>query len=124
MNVLRDKRVILPVTIAYLVLIFLISSMPAPPRPPGPPGFSSYLVHVLEFLILGILLHYSAYSLTDRFKSHEIYVLVLLFGIMYALTDEIHQFFVPGRVCSILDFVADSIGIVIGLHLTRDRSSS
>jgi VanZ family protein len=31
----------------------------------------------------------------------------------YALSDEIHQRFVPGRSCEFLDFVADSLGIVV-----------
>ncbi|MBU4129066.1 VanZ family protein, partial [bacterium] len=40
--------------------------------------------------------------------------------ILYALSDEIHQFFVPGREFDLWDLVADSLGIVfVALYLKR-----
>jgi len=39
----------------------------------------------------------------------------MLFGILYAITDEIHQLFVPGRTSSPLDVGIDSLGIVTGI---------
>ncbi len=38
-----------------------------------------------------------------------------LFGILYAVTDEIHQFFVPGRSCEIRDVCIDSLGVLTGI---------
>ena len=36
---------------------------------------------------------------------------------MYAITDEIHQFFVPGRSCRIFDAFVDSCGVITGILL-------
>ncbi len=36
-------------------------------------------------------------------------------GIVYALSDEIHQSFVPGRDCSAGDLLADITGLAVGL---------
>ena len=40
-------------------------------------------------------------------------------AILYAATDEIHQYFVPGRICSFWDFLFDSLGAVVGVFLYR-----
>ena len=37
-----------------------------------------------------------------------------LIGTAYAVTDEIHQSFVPGRSCEIRDIVIDSCGVLVG----------
>ena len=36
---------------------------------------------------------------------------------MYGVTDELHQYFVPGRSCDVLDWVADTSGAAIGVTL-------
>lgn len=35
--------------------------------------------------------------------------------IIYAISDEIHQYFIPGRSCQLIDVGIDSIGICIGI---------
>jgi VanZ family protein len=42
-------------------------------------------------------------------------------GIAYALSDEIHQSFVPGREGAPLDFAIDSVGVVFGAVLAARR---
>ena len=37
-----------------------------------------------------------------------------LIGTAYAVTDEIHQYFVPGRRCEVRDVVIDSCGVLVG----------
>ena len=37
-----------------------------------------------------------------------------LIGTAYAVTDEIHQYFVPGRSCEVRDVVIDSCGVLVG----------
>ena len=37
-----------------------------------------------------------------------------LIGTAYAVTDEIHQSFVPGRSCEVRDIVIDSCGVLVG----------
>ena len=40
-----------------------------------------------------------------------------ILGFIYAVSDEIHQSFVPGRDCSAGDLLADIVGLSIGLSL-------
>lgn len=44
---------------------------------------------------------------------------ILSFGIplLYAVSDEIHQYFVPGRYCSAIDVFIDFMGITAGIAL-------
>lgn len=67
------------------------------------------LAHFSEYLILGILV---ANMIKYYDKKHLIGVTIC---ILYAISDEIHQLFVPGRSCQILDIVIDTIGSCIGL---------
>jgi len=75
----------------------------------GQPG------HVLEFALLGVT---AARALIWKRKP-SIGFLLLTFAAcgLYALSDEIHQIFVPGRAFEIRDLVLDSVGILIGLFL-------
>lgn len=43
----------------------------------------------------------------------------LFFGMLYAITDEIHQAFVPGRDGRILDVCIDSFGVLFGIYICR-----
>ena len=38
----------------------------------------------------------------------------ILLGVLYAVTDEIHQYFVPGRACRCMDVCIDSLGVITG----------
>ncbi len=39
------------------------------------------------------------------------------FSVVYALSDEIHQIFVPGRTCELKDLLVDSLGSLLGVLL-------
>ena len=66
---------------------------------------SSFIKHVVEYAILGFL--------TQRaFNTPQASV---LFSAGYGVSDEIHQYFVPLRVFSNYDLLANSIGGTIGV---------
>jgi VanZ family protein len=65
------------------------------------------LAHTAEFAILGALLL--------RALGHAWAALGL--GVAYAVTDEIHQSFVPGRQGSPLDVLIDAAGVGVGVVL-------
>ncbi len=104
--------------IAVLTLIFIGSSLPGQilAQEPLLPTLPSTLEHMAEFFILGVFM-YRALKATKvgRFSLE----LAVLLGSFYGFTDEFHQLFVPGRVCSPLDLVFDIIGCVIGVLLMR-----
>lgn len=71
------------------------------------------LAHLTEYAILGVLV----YNLTHSYNQKT--YIVLFISTLYAITDEIHQYFVPGRSCQITDIMIDTIGIIIGVYLYK-----
>jgi len=69
------------------------------------------LAHFTEYLILGILV----FSLNTNSKRYRYYAFI--FCLLYAISDEIHQFFVSGRACQIIDILIDSFGAFCGIIL-------
>ena len=90
--------------ILYASLIFFLSSIPGDEIPSQISPYS-LLLHFLIYLFFSftILLFFR-----DPFRAY-------LFGALYAFSDELHQLFVPGRSCDPLDFLADSMGIAVGI---------
>ncbi len=71
--------------------------------------------HYTIYTIGGFLLMNYAYS-TDKTKKHKIFG-SLLFGAFYAVTDELHQFFVPGRSARLFDVGIDTLGVLTGIFI-------
>ena len=44
---------------------------------------------------------------------------MVIFSMLYALSDEFHQTFIPTRSFEVLDLVADAAGILLALKLSR-----
>lgn len=67
--------------------------------------------HILEFgaLALPVYIFFSSFG----FGPHRAFWSTSFFGFFFAVSDEIHQFFVPGRGCEFADIVADTLGAVI-----------
>lgn len=68
--------------------------------------------HAFEFLVLAILLLWA--MACHEIKGMKAVIFTLLIVLFYAMTDEFHQLFVPGRGASINDVMIDFIGGVIG----------
>ena len=45
------------------------------------------------------------------------YYLSIIVCIIYAISDEIHQIFVPDRSCQVYDMMIDSLGSIVGILL-------
>ena len=97
--------------ILIAILIFYFSSLPnpLPPGPPGPPSLVdiNLILHLCEFAGLSF---FAAYGYFHKFNMKY----VISFTVVYAIMDEIHQYFVPNRYFDIFDVVIDIIGVVIG----------
>ena len=64
--------------------------------------------HFLEYALLGVLVC-RALGIDVKKKAHLLGA-ALAFCSLYAVTDELHQYFVPGRSCQIKDVMIDSSG--------------
>lgn len=68
--------------------------------------------HASEYAVLGVLLFLSL----DGMKKKQLRGLLAWLGAtLYAITDEVHQFFVPGRACQLKDMCIDSVGALAGI---------
>ena len=77
--------------------------------------FTRKLAHFTIYTIGGFIL-YNLNNKYDNSQKRKIAFSFLL-GLMYAITDEIHQFFVPGRSCRIFDVFVDGCGVITGILL-------
>ncbi len=65
------------------------------------------IAHAAEYAVLGALLL--------RALGRELTAVAI--GIAYAVTDEVHQAFVPGRHGAALDVVIDAVGVLVGVYV-------
>ena len=100
--------------IVYAGLIFILSSFSTLPRQMPDFTLSDKVAHLIEFSILGLLLWRSGIRWRIRLSKLSLLLLMILIGVIYAASDEYHQYFVPGRECHILDWVADVVGLAVG----------
>jgi VanZ family protein len=94
----------------YMLFIFYLSSIPI--KLPEIFDFdpTRFTLHVIEYTILGFLL----------FNARRDFLFSFLFGSIYGLSDEIHQYFVPFRTFSFYDVIADTIGVCLGIFLFKE----
>ena len=97
------------VTIVGAILIFYISSLTSPAKGIPTTNLIPILYHILAFFSFTFFLLIS--SLKGRIKPKFLTIAILI-AITYAILDELHQFFVPGRSCALQDVFLDSVGIV------------
>lgn len=74
-------------------------------------GLIREMAHFLEFMLLGVIAYINVLEYFDKHK----FIYTLSFCILYAFSDEIHQYFIPNRVCSIEDILIDTLGSLVGL---------
>ncbi len=74
--------------------------------------------HFFGYFGLAVLVHlWLHFQNRWSFLREKAYLFSFLIITCYAALDEIHQLFIPGRDCDILDWTADSIGGLIGATL-------
>jgi len=97
-------------------MIFLLSATPKIPKIPGPP-YMHFVVHFFEYLGFGLIV---LVALRSR-KMDNPLIAAGIICVLYGISDEVHQLFVPGRIADVGDVLADSLGSLAGIALT-DRA--
>jgi len=77
--------------------------------------FIRKLAHFTIYAIGGFLIMNYAYEIDKTQKQKILYSIA--FGGSYAITDEIHQFFVPGRSGNVFDVAIDTAGVLTGIFV-------
>jgi len=112
------RRIILCLpSIIFAILIFVLSHIPSDFIPPSIFNLQDKFFHALVYFLFGISLLIAFSNVKSKTK---VVIYVFLIGSFYGVVDELHQLFVPGRVCDITDWIADSLGIAISL-LFREK---
>ena len=70
--------------------------------------------HFLAYAILGGLCFENLINL-DKISKKKVFLIAFLISVLYAISDEIHQYFVPGRACQFRDVMIDSCGALTGI---------
>ncbi|MBM2827450.1 MAG: VanZ family protein [Dehalococcoidia bacterium] len=101
----------------WMGLIFYLSSLSSlPSLPSGFPQEVAYIAaHMTEYAVLALLLHRAL----GRPGSRKRLAIILLIAILYGLSDEVHQMFVPSRSSSLWDVAVDALGAGIALGVLR-----
>lgn len=98
----------------YLGLIFFLSSLS---RPEEAVGFQvrDFLSHPVEYAILAVLTARLFRRALPELMRNRWIAVSFLFSVFYGATDEIHQYFVPGRTAAWTDWFLDIFGTSLGL---------
>jgi VanZ family protein len=108
-----NKRMVYWIVVYLIaVVIFYFSSLSYPLGKPGAIGLSSWVFHLVEYAVLSMAAYF-AFLNDNRFVNKR--VSTILFVLMFAVSDELHQLFVPGRVASLADLGIDAFGSFVVL---------
>lgn len=116
MTLERLTRWLLP--LLWMALIFAMSSRSTIPKAPGiSPELIAASGHLVVYAVLGVLLFRALGDLVETWAARA--GLAWLLAVLYGITDEFHQSFVPGRFATLEDVLLDAAGAAIGLLLYR-----
>ncbi len=112
---LKKKAFILP--ILYMGFIFVLSSIPGNEEKIREYSLAKQVFqNLLHIPLFGLLSFLWVSALTNNnTRLKKALTLGLIITVIYALFDEMHQSFVPGRYAGLGDFTLDAIGSLGGL---------
>ncbi len=71
------------------------------------------VAHIFLYFGLGFLLHLTFKNSENLILRKYAAIFAIILGIVYGITDELHQSYVPGRTANVHDLLADGIGVTI-----------
>jgi VanZ family protein len=102
-----------------MAVIFVLSAQPSFPRGPDPvlDVVLRKLAHLSEYAVLAILVTRALAGTAA--PSSTVAMQTMAIVLAYAISDEIHQAFVPNRMPSAVDVLVDVAGGLIGVGIFR-----
>lgn len=101
--------------IAGMAAIFMASSFPTVPRIAR--DVSDLLLHFVAYAGLAVLVIRAIASGRWTRLTAGSFLTAWLVTAGYGITDEVHQYFVPGRFASVADWIADALGAATALAI-------
>jgi len=97
----------------YCLLMFIQSSLPSPDMGPDLP-LQDKFAHLAAYAVMGFLACRAGATLRVLQGASAVFLAGFLFAVLFGLSDEWHQSFVPERMADGWDLVADALGALVG----------
>lgn len=104
----KHFKVSLTITFLIALLIFYLSSLSFEGTSVGF-GWKTYVYHFFVFFLLAFFLLPGVV----QGKNKNLIFISIILAVLYCISDEIHQLFVPGRNFSFSDVMVNSAGILL-----------
>lgn len=124
----------------WMIFIFYLSHQPATESSELSRGVTDVIIYLIEMVITPVKLDIGCFHFLIRKSAHFIayfilgflvmfalkgskvnnvraVVLTMTICILYAISDEVHQLFIPGRSGELRDVIIDSTGASVGLFV-------
>lgn len=104
--------------IIYWLILFILTSLPG--KEAITIGVNDKIEHFGAYGLLSAILYLNLFF-QEKFKLLSKYpaTFTIIVASLYGMLDELHQLFVPGRSADVIDWLADSIGAVLGVIIIR-----
>lgn len=76
-------------------------------------------LHLIEYGVLFFLLFRALHRTYPGKQKNLLFALAIVFSILYAISDELHQTAVPTRNGSVRDVAIDTLGILLAFSYTK-----
>ena len=139
----KNKIISWLLVLSWMALIFYLSHQPATQSSSLSSGITQRIIKVIEkiapnleldweafhhfirknahffiYLVLGVLVVNSLRAMDyPNLTGYQLVGLAVLICVLYAISDEMHQIFIPGRAGQIKDVMIDSGGAIVGIIL-------
>jgi len=100
-----------------LVIIFILSSISQQNLPDFTREVSDKILHFIVFGLLGFFMIHSFKNSYSQVIQKYAAGWAIIFTSGYGIVDELHQILVPGRSCSLGDWLADTAGALLAVTL-------
>jgi len=102
----------------YAGLIFYVSGQRLPEVPVKLPDIDK-AAHFFEYGLFAFLAYRALSRINNSRFQKNIFLATMIITVLYGFSDELHQYYVPGREMAVSDFLFDSAGGIIVTLLLR-----
>ena len=103
----KHSKTTLVITLLLAIFIFYMSSRTFSPSLGSGISILSIIYHIAVFFVFSAFL----FLTLIKGKHKGLFPIAIVMALLYATSDELHQFLVPGRHLSLGDILLDAIGI-------------
>lgn len=132
--VIKRKTILILLLLLWMITVFLFSAQNATRSSKVSGNLTDTILDLLNVskehremaeTLIRKLAHFTIYAVGGvlamccfsecKLGSNKNIIVSQMFGTLYAITDEVHQYFVPGRACQLRDVLIDSLGVASGI---------